>query len=152
MAIHWYVVADGAHAQVFEQPTVNDLPRVIMELRSQDAQRRARQLGSDRPGRVAVPASARRQVYAAPSDPHEVAQERFVAALAALLDRARAQGRFVSLSLVAEQRTLGRLRAHLSDATAARVIQEVARAPTHGRAAETAHRLMSERPPLPIDM
>ena len=58
------------------------------------------------------------------SDPHENVEEQFVTDLGRRLEKAAGQGRFECLALVADARTLGRLRRGLGKNLAARVVEE----------------------------
>jgi protein required for attachment to host cells len=105
----WVVVADGARALILENVGDSKFP----DLRTKEVFRqpdpKTSELGTDRPGRafnsVGSNPSAMEQ-----TDWHEQEERRFLARLAARLDRAVQSGETKSLILVAPPRPVGVLR------------------------------------------
>lgn len=123
---HWVLVADGGQARIFELQRKPYEFRQVAELISQALHVPSRKLVSDADGRsfhVQGPGSHAKQPR---SDPHDQAEDEFTRALAIKLDKAVGLGRFDHLAVIAEPKTLGRLRRHMSKALAARVSQETA--------------------------
>lgn len=127
----WIVVADGAHARVFEEKRplapLQELPDHGMN-----------QKGSDRPaakGSATVHERAGSGRHAGHDDsPKEEAEHRFLKRLAAHLDEAARAKAFDRVVLVAPPKALGLLRGELSSAVAAMVEAS----DPHDRVSETA--------------
>lgn len=114
----WIVVADGAGARVFEErQRLGALTeRTDLALTSQEDRHR----GSAHGGSV-VDRSGFGRHAPATADPATRAEERFLADLAAVLDKAALANSFERLVIFAPPRALGVLRLALSAATARRI-------------------------------
>jgi protein required for attachment to host cells len=123
---HWVLVADGGQARILELRRKPYEFRQVTEWVSEAQHQPSRELVSDADGRsfhVQGPGSHAKQPR---SDPHDQAEEQFTRGLVQKLDKAVALGRFDHLAVIAEPRTLGRLRRHMSKPLSARVTDELA--------------------------
>ncbi len=109
----WVVVCDGAKALVMENAGNRKTPNLITKEIYQQPDPKTRELGTDRPGRsfrsVGTARSAMEQ-----TDWHEQEEERFLARLAARLDKAVLAGETKGVIVAAPPRALGILRRELS--------------------------------------
>ena len=122
---HWVLVADSGRARVLELRRKPYEFRQVAELISETQHQASRDLVSDASGRafhVQGPGSHAKQPR---SDPHDQGEENFTRSLAQKLDKAAHMNRFDHLAVIAEPRTLGRLRNYMSKAVAARVTEEL---------------------------
>jgi protein required for attachment to host cells len=107
----WVVVADGERYLLLENAgdaEILDL-RVLQQVEMENPP--THEQGSDRPGRFRDAGQGRSAVQE--TDWHELAKERFASGLAEELRKWALDGKFDNLVLVADPRTLGRLRAEL---------------------------------------
>src|SRR5262245_42095892 len=110
----WVVVADGAKALVLENVGSKMSPNLrTREVHEQDNPK-TRELGSDRPGRSISSVGTGRSALDQ-TDWHEQKEQRFLARLAARLDKAVLAGEVKSLILVAPARAIGWLRKEMSE-------------------------------------
>jgi protein required for attachment to host cells len=143
----WIVVADGARARFF---TASEDGGKLVAARATDmvaplSRRPARDLKSDKPGRsYASSRSGTRHAFEPPHDYHKIEKHRFAAALAEALDEASASKAFDRLILVAPHRSLGELRALLSERVKGQISQEIPKDLTN----QTPARLWSQLQPL----
>jgi protein required for attachment to host cells len=119
----WVIVCDGGKFLLLE----NNGDEAIMDLRvvahdTSDNPMTSAQ-GTDRPGRFAI--SPDRRGTTQETDWHQLAETRFAEDLAGMLDRWAMEDRFSQLVIVADSRTLGVLRAALTDRVKTRVCGEV---------------------------
>ena len=122
---HWVLVADSGRARILELRRKPYEFRQVAELISETQHQASRDLASDASGRafhVQGPGSHARQPR---SDPHDQAEEEFTRGLAQKLDKAVRIDRFEHLAVIAEPRTLGRLRRYMSKELASRVTREL---------------------------
>ncbi len=109
----WVVVCDGAKALVMENAGNRKTPNLSTKEIYQQPDPKTRELGTDRPGRsfrsVGTARSAMEQ-----TDWHEQEEERFLARLAARLDKAVLAGETKGVIVAAPPRALGILRRELS--------------------------------------
>ena len=109
----WVVVCDGAKALVLENAGSRKTPHLRTREVYQHDDPKTRELGTDRPGRsfssVGHGRSAMEQ-----TDWHDQAEQRFLARLAARLDKAVLGGETPSLIVVAPPRAIGMLRKEFS--------------------------------------
>lgn len=109
----WVVVADGARALILEN--VGD--RLYPDLRTKEVYRqpdlKTHELGTDQPGRAFNSVGSARSAMEQ-TDWHDQEERRFLAELAARLDKAVLSGEVKSLVLVAPPRAVGVLRAAFS--------------------------------------
>jgi protein required for attachment to host cells len=126
----WFVVADGAQANVFSLNAGGvTLSRVDdMGLSGDDVRIPARDLKSDKPGRSFSSGNGGlRHAIEPHHDYHKMEKHKFTIGLAKALQKACEAGRFDQLVIVAPSRSLGELRAVLSGEVRSRVAYEVAK-------------------------
>lgn len=114
----WVVVADAARVLVFEKGRERSLS-LVKAFENPAAHLRVSDMEGDQPGRVFASNSkshgghqgaAPRHSYASEEDPKQHALEKFAKELARYLEQARTEKQFERLTLIAEDRFLGRLR------------------------------------------
>lgn len=128
----WVVVCDGAKALVLENAGSRKTPNLRTREVYQHDDLKTRDIGTDRPGRsfssVGEGRSAMQQ-----ADWHDQEEQRFLAKLAARLDKAVLGGETVSLIVVAPPRAIGVLRrefsAHVRQAIRAEVEKDYVKMP-----------------------
>jgi protein required for attachment to host cells len=120
----WVVIADGGKARIVEMRRKPYAFRLVTEYASVDQHRTSKELASDAAGRVYRTQGPGSHTMQPRSDPHENVEEQFVTDLARRLEKAAGQSRFEYLALVADARTLGRLRRGLGKNVADRVVEE----------------------------
>lgn len=136
----WVVVCDGAKALVLRNDgDALDLDLTVVEALDQPDPP-ARDLGSDRPGRVYQSHGGARSAVE-DTDPHAQAEAAFLADLAHRLDAAAQSRDLGALVLVAPPKALGLLREHLTPAVRAALIAEVPKDLTGLPTAEIARHL-----------
>jgi len=109
----WVVVADGAKALVLENIGDALFPNLrTKEVHSQPDPKTS-DMGSDKPGRAYNSVGGGRSAVEQ-TDWHDQEEHRFLAALAARLDKAVAAGEVPSLIVVAPPRAIGMLRKEFS--------------------------------------
>ena len=140
----WIVVADGGSARVLGVTGDHRGLTLLREITSVDAHRRARDLGSDRPGRSFESGTTARHAITPREDPHDAARDRFVAQLAAMLTEDGRARQFDELILIVAHGLSGTLRDALDAATRARVretiVKDLTKTPLneiHARLVET---------------
>ena len=122
---HWVLVANSGQARVLELRRKPYEFRQVAELFSEAQHVPSRDIVSDASGRsfhTQGPGSHAKQPR---SDPHDQAEEQFTRDLATKLDKAAGLGRFEHLAIIADPRTLGRMRRFMSKLLSARVTQEL---------------------------
>lgn len=82
----WIVVADGGAARVMALTAERNGLAVLHEMESADRHSKTHDMVSDRPGRAFESASPTRHGVEAKTDPHALAKERFVEAVAGWLN------------------------------------------------------------------
>ncbi len=124
----WIVVADGARARILRAEGADHRIVPVREEVSETARLKAMDLMADKPGRTQNRLHDQgRHAMEPDTDPKRVEKERFARHLAGLLEQELHRGRFNELVLVAAPRTIGDLRAALSDRVRQAVRQEVAK-------------------------
>ena len=123
--VTWILVADGQRARLVENkgPGKGLQPVTAEPLLHPDPP--SRDLGTDRPGRVAESVGGARHAVEPRTDPHRDEKRRFARELAERLDRAAAEGAYTRLILVAPPQMLGDLRDVLTSRTRALVAAEI---------------------------
>ena len=122
----WILICDASRARVFSAsctggPLLEVEGFVHPKSRLKDAD-----IMSDRPGRVRTGLGGRSATAMPPhTDPKDVTAADFAAELVRVLERAREQGEFDLLALVAPPRFLGLVRAGLDEHTCERVVSWV---------------------------
>jgi protein required for attachment to host cells len=117
----WIVVADGGNARVLTISADRTSLVTQREMMSADVHRKTHDLISDRPGRSFESGSSTRHSIEAKTDPHELAKERFVADVGAMLVEQNRAGAFDDLVLIVTRAQAKSLKSALDTATAARV-------------------------------
>jgi len=128
----WVVVCDGARALVLENAGNRKTPRLKTKEVYEQADPKTHEMGTDKPGRafnsVGHGRSAMEQV-----DWHDQEEQRFLAKLAARLDRAVLGGETPSLIVVAPPRAIGMLRreftSHVRQAIRAEIEKDYVKMP-----------------------
>lgn len=125
------VIADGSRARFLmnEGPGKGLQPALHEELHQELPPNR--DIVTDKPGRSADPGGASRHGFAPKVDWHAFEKERFAHDVARFLDRARLQGAYDRLVLVAPPKTLGSLRDELAKPTRQIVTGELDKDLTH---------------------
>ena len=122
---YWVVVADSGQARILEMRRKPYSFRLVTEFASIAQHRTSKELVSDASGRVyRNQGSPRTHAMQPRSDPHENAEEQFADDLARRVEKAAALGGFERLALIADARTLGRLRRDLGKGLCDRVVEE----------------------------
>jgi protein required for attachment to host cells len=122
-ARHWIVLADHAHARIYE--VADDTPlHPIAQLENAAGQSAARDLGSDKPGRKSN-IFGHRHALGAGEDPKEHAGNVFAHEIAEYLNAERRKDRFDALVLAMPPRVLGLVRKSLDVGSARMVEREI---------------------------
>jgi protein required for attachment to host cells len=120
----WVVVCDGAKALIFENQGDAEFPDLRTRLAEEQPDRRTHEIGTDAPGRAMNSVGSARSAVEQ-TDFHDQSETRFLADLAASLDRAVQGGEVRALAIVAPPRALGKLRQAFSDHVRKAVVAEV---------------------------
>ena len=120
----WYAIADGGRARFVERDE-NGAFRTVASFVSKDLHSRARDLGTDRPGRVTESATTGRSAMEPRQDPKEAAKEDFVSLVAEELSSEHDRGTFDELMLVAPPGVLTELRHKLAGPVARIVVGDL---------------------------
>jgi len=108
---HWILIADASDARIFSIGGRNQPLRLVREITNAEGRARTQELVTDMPGRSpSRGAEGTRSGMEPRTTAHDVAAERFVRELAALLHAHLEHGDYTSLSLVAPPHLLGQLR------------------------------------------
>lgn len=122
----WVLIGDGQKALILK----NEGDAEVLNLRRLDVQEQdnppTRELGTDRPGRLADGSSSHRSATE-PTDFHSLEEQRFAVSTAERINRAAHENAFRHIVIVATPRTLGALRKQLSKEAQQRVIAEIDR-------------------------
>lgn len=122
---HWVLVADSGQARILELQNRPFKFRQVQELVSASQHQASRDLVSDASGRafhVKGPSSHAKQPR---SDAHDRAEQQFSLMLVRKLEKAAELGAFDQLLIIADPKTLGRLRRQMSKSLASRVSDEL---------------------------
>lgn len=121
---YWVLVADSGQARILELRRKPYAFRQVAELISETQHQASRDLVSDTSGRsfhVQGPASHSKKPR---SDPHDRAEHQFTRTLVHKLEKAATLAAFDHLAVIADPRTLGRLRRLMGKSLANRVTDE----------------------------
>jgi protein required for attachment to host cells len=116
----WILVADAAEARILSR-TGSENPSLLCEIHHPQGRARASELARDRPGTTFDRAGPGQRPKEPRSDPTDVARTGFARELADWLERARQQGDYDDLVLIAPPEFLGHIRQYLSADTSRRV-------------------------------
>lgn len=138
----WVLVADAARARGFAAKTAIGTLTELGEAVHPSSQLRNREIDADAPGRGAAPRGEGRHAVAQHHvDPHEEEARRFARELADELDRARKEGRFDRLVLVAPPAFLGALREAFPEPLKRTVANEIQKELTRSKPDEIREKL-----------
>jgi protein required for attachment to host cells len=121
---YWVVVADSGRARILEMRRKPYAFRLVTDYDSVARHRTSKELVSDAAGRVYNTQGPGTHAMQPRSDPHQAAEEQFAHDLALRVGKAAGEGRFDRLALIADARTLGRLRRDLGKDVSGRVVEE----------------------------
>lgn len=119
----WIVVADGGSARFLAVSPDHTSLVAQREVTSTDIHRKTHDLVTDRLGRSFESASPTRHGIAPKHDPHEMAKEHFVQALAEMLNQDNQAGHFDELIIAINGSQAATLRHALDAATSARIVE-----------------------------
>jgi protein required for attachment to host cells len=122
---YWVLVANSGQARILEMQRKPYEFHQVSELVSETQHLTNKEIVSDASGRVYRAQGPGTHSMKPRSDPHENAEEQFSRGLAHKMQKAAELGRFDQLLLVADPKTLGRLRQHMNKSTGSRVADEV---------------------------
>lgn len=120
----WVVVADSGQARILEMRRKPYAFRLVTDYASAARRRTSKELASDASGRTYHAQGPGTHAMQPRTDPHEAAEDQFANDLAQRVGQAAGEGRFERLALIADPRTLGRLRRDLGKDLAERVVEE----------------------------
>lgn len=124
--VTWILIADGARARILRSDgRGSPLIPVVGEIEGDN--RRAGEIGVERPGRAYDPSGAGRHAMEPRVDWHELEKHQFAKYLAAHLSKSAQKKAFGRLALVAPAKVLGDLRAALSKQATELVIAELSK-------------------------
>lgn len=112
-AMHWVVVADEGHANVFGRETDNAPLELLFELDNETARMKGSELLADRGGRSFDSAGRGRHAMEPSSEPHREAAMRFAGDLMSTVEHAHHAGLCKDFALIAPPKFLGVIRARL---------------------------------------
>jgi protein required for attachment to host cells len=125
---YWVLVADSGYARIFALRKEPAEFTEVQELISDSRHQTNRDLVSDASGRIAdVRGGPSSHTMQPRSDPHDQAEQAFSARLVKNLEQAANKHLFERLVIIADPKTLGRLRQNMSKNLAARISHEVNR-------------------------
>ena len=113
MADTWILVADGVRARLFSAQPGQDEPQEIASFVNPEGRQRAAAAGRDRPPRTHDRMGPARHAIAPQTTARDKAAARFASELCDVLARARHEGRYSHLVLIAPPRFLGAIRASM---------------------------------------
>jgi protein required for attachment to host cells len=122
---HWVLVADGGQARILELIKKPFEFRQIQELVSESQHQSSRDLVSDANGRAFHVQGPSSHVKQPRSDPHDRAEQQFSLTLVRKLEKMAGLGAFDHLLIIADPKTLGRLRRQMSKSLSNRVSEEL---------------------------
>ena len=130
----WVVVCDGAKALVLENTGNRLTPKLITREVYEQPDPKTHEIGADKPGR-AVSSMGNGRSAVEQTDFHEQEEQRFLARLAARLDKAVLGGETGALIVVAPPRAIGVLRRefskHVREALRAEVEKDYVKLPVN---------------------
>lgn len=122
---HWVLVADGGQARLLEVENKPFGVRQVQKLVSESQHQSSRELDSDASGRsfnAQGPSGHSKQPR---SDAHDLGEQQFSRMLVQKLEKAANLGAFDQLAIIADPKTLGRLRRQMNKSLAGRVTKEL---------------------------
>lgn len=140
----WVLVTDSGHARILAMAKHSPELRQLQELISDSQHQTSRELQSDSSGRSLRHQSASGHALQPHSNAHDLAEEAFCAKVVKLLEQAATRHEFDRLAVLADPKTLGRLRKGMSKPLAARVEMELDRDLVHLPLHELSKRVRAE--------
>ena len=125
-ATYWVLVANSGQARILELRRKPYQFQQVTELVSEAQHLTNKELVSDASGRVYHTQGPGTHSMNPRSDPHENAEEQFGRSLAQKLDKASRLARFDHLVVIADPKTMGRLRQQMNKTLAGKVVHELA--------------------------
>jgi len=125
-ARYWVLVANGGHARILEMQRKPYEFHQVSELVSEAQHLTNKELVSDASGRAYHAQGPGTHSKKPRSDPHENAEEEFSRSLAQTMEKAAQLDRFDQLLVIADPRTMGRLRHQMNKGVSGKVTDEVA--------------------------
>ena len=125
-AKYWVLVANSGQARILEMQRKPYEFHQVTELVSEAQHLTNKEIVSDASGRVYHAQGPGTHSMKPRSDPHENAEEQFSRGLAQKLEKAASLGRFDQLLVIADPKTMGRLRQQMRKSMAGKVADEVA--------------------------
>ncbi len=121
----WLLVADSSRARLFSANGGTNGLETLSDNFCGEAREKAKDRGSDRPGRVQESANSAHHAVEAPTDPktHEI--QRFVQDIAGQVSRDAIANKFDRLIVAAPPQVLGYYRQYLGEQAKARIVAEV---------------------------
>jgi protein required for attachment to host cells len=123
---YWVLVANSGQARILEMQRKPYRFHQVSELNSETQHLTNKDIVSDASGRVYHTQGPGTHSMNPRSDPHENAEQQFSRGLAQKMEKAARLGRFDQLLVVADPKTLGRLRQQMNKAVEGKVTEEVA--------------------------
>ena len=124
-AKYWVLVANSGQARILEMQRKPYEFRQVADLVSETQHLTSKELVSDASGRVYHTQGPGTHSMKPRSDPHENAEEQFSRSLAQKMEKAAQLRRFDQLLVIADPKTMGRLRQQMHKAVSDRVADEV---------------------------
>lgn len=121
----WILIADGAHAKVFESKGDGAGLSAVRGLMIDEEPMQAQDINSDRPGRTFASVGGGRSSYEPQTDPVDDRETRFMKAMAERLDQRLRDGAFTHLVIAAAPAALGEIRPYLSKALQDVIVAEM---------------------------
>jgi len=122
---YWVLVANSGQARILELQRIPYEFHQVSELVSEAQHLTNKDMVSDASGRVYHTQGPGTHSMQQRSDPHENAEALFARGLTEKLEKARRLGRFTRLLVIADPKTLGRLRQHISMPLSECLVDEV---------------------------
>jgi len=122
---YWVLVANSGQARILEMQRNPYEFHQVSELVSEAQHLTNKEIVSDASGRVYRAQGPGTHSMKPRSDPHENAEEQFSRSLAQKMEKAARLGRFDQLLVVADPKTLGRLRQQMDKSVGSKVAEEV---------------------------
>ena len=124
-AKYWVLVANSGQARILEMQRKPYEFHQVSELVSEAQHLNNKEIVSDASGRVYHTHGPGTHSMNPRSDPHENAEEQFSRSLAQKMEKAAQLGRFDQLLVIADPKTMGRLRQQMTRSVSGRIADEI---------------------------
>jgi protein required for attachment to host cells len=124
-AKYWVLVANSGQARILEMQRKPYEFHQVSELVSEAQHLTNKEIVSDASGRVYHTQGPGTHSMKPRSDPHENAEEQFSRSLAQKMEKAAQLGRFDQLLVIADPKTMGRLRQQMTRSLSGRIADEI---------------------------